>query len=147
MRDRLLPILIMAVLSVGLFACGGEGEEPQAETETVTEEVTETTEEPVEEPEEQPAEDAADADGEMTEEEMTAWVMEQCICPQCPSWIPEAAEKGEGGYCAVGRSECIVDEAGCICPDCPVTAEKDLRWGYYCTRGSAAELRDQEESE
>jgi hypothetical protein len=155
MRDRLLPVLIMAVLSVGLLACGGEGEEPQAgtETETVTEEVTEeTTEETAEEPAgettEEPAGEAAEtAEGEMTEEEMTAWVMEQCICPQCPSWIPEAAEKGEGGYCAVGESECIVEEVGCICPDCPVTAEKDLQWGYYCTRGSAAEMREEEASE
>ncbi|MBD3277693.1 MAG: DUF2769 domain-containing protein [Candidatus Aegiribacteria sp.] len=66
--------------------------------------------------------------------------MENCICPQCPSWIPEASEKGEGGYCATGMSQCIVEEAGCICPECPVTEEMDLEWGYYCTRGSAEEM-------
>lgn len=126
-----LPLLIVACVAAGFLAC--QGEEPQAEQQ-VEEQVGEQVEEQVEviEP-------------EMTEEEMVAWVMENCICPQCPSWIPEAAEKGEGGYCAVGISACIVDEAGCICPECPVTLEKGLMWGYYCTRGSAEEMMAQDE--
>jgi hypothetical protein len=76
----------------------------------------------------------------MTDEEKMAFVMDNCICPQCPSWVPEASGKGEGGYCLTGMSECIVIEAGCVCPDCPVTREMGLEWGYYCTRGSVEEM-------
>lgn len=123
-----LALLVVLFLLAGFMACG-EGE-PQAEP-VVEETVEEVIEEPVE---------TVVIDPEMTEDEMIADIMAKCICPQCPSWIPEAAEKGEGGYCAVGVSECIVVEAGCICPDCPVTAEKGLTWGYYCTRGSAEEM-------
>lgn len=110
------------VLVAGFLACGEE-----AQVEEQVAEVTEVEEVEVVEP-------------EMTEEEMIADIMAKCICPDCPSWIPEAVELGEGGYCAVGVSQCIVVEAGCICGDCPVTQEKGLMWGYYCTRGSAADM-------
>jgi hypothetical protein len=131
MNVRRVLLLLAVVLMPLTLACGGEDSQSDQQVEEVTgdvvEEVVETTA-PV-----------------MTEEEMMiADVMAKCICPQCPSWIPEAAEKGEGGYCAVGVSECIVDEVGCICPDCPVTAEKGLMWGYYCTRGSAEEMMNPE---
>lgn len=138
---RLLALMTVIVLGL-LTACGGgdtqadrteDPSEGQAGEETTVEVIEEIGETEVVYP-------------EMTEEEMTAWVMENCICPQCPSWIPEAAEKGEGGYCAVGMSECIVEEVGCICPDCPVTQAKGLEWGYYCTRGSAAEMMEDQES-
>ena len=122
-----LPLLIFACMVAVFLAC--QDEEPQVEQQV----------------EEQIGEQVEVIEPEMTEEEMIAWVMENCICPQCPSWIPEATEKGEGGYCAVGRSACIVEEAGCICPDCPVTLEKGLMWGYYCTRGSAEEMMAQDE--
>ena len=126
-----LPLLIVTCFAASFLACGGE--EPQAEQQ-VEEQI-----------EEQVVEQVEVIEPEMTEEEMIAWVMENCICPQCPSWIPEAAEKGEGGYCAVGRSACIVEEVGCVCPECPVTLEKGLLWGYYCTRGSAEEMMEQDE--
>ena len=130
-------MLIIAALALMLSAaCGGEEaaqDEPGADT--AQEESAEVAETPVEDTDVE-----AEDDGEMTEEDKLAYVMENCICPQCPSWIPEASEKGEGGYCATGMSECIVEEAGCVCPDCPVTEEMDLEWGYYCTRGSAEEM-------
>jgi hypothetical protein len=126
-----LSVMLVVLLLASLVACG---EEEAEEEQQAAEQVEEVEEEEVEV-----------VDPEMTEEEMVAWVMENCICPQCPSWIPEAAEKGEGGYCAVGISECIVDEMGCVCPECPVTLEKGLQWGYYCTRGSAEELMAQEQ--
>lgn len=124
-------LVLFVVIAVAAFmACGSEEvqADPQVEETVETADVTET---------------ADTINPEMTEEEMIAYVMENCICPECPSWIPEATELGEGGYCAVGVSECIVDEVGCICADCPVTLEKGLMWGYYCTRGSAAEMMDQ----
>lgn len=122
---KVLPWLIVAA-AAAFMACGEEEPAPVAET---PDEAPEVVNAPIEEV-------------EMTEEEKMAYVMENCICPQCPSWVPEASEKGEGGYCATGMSECIVDEVGCICPDCPVTAEMGLEWGYYCTRGSAAEMME-----
>ena len=123
MNLKNLVVLFAVILLAGFLACGED--QPQVEPDVDTEEVVELTE-PVEVP--------------MTDEEKMAYVMENCICPDCPSWIPEATEKGEGGYCATGASECIVLEAGCICGTCPVTAEIGLEWGYYCTRGSAEEM-------
>lgn len=74
------------------------------------------------------------------------YVLANCICKKCPSWVPACDEKGEkGGYCAVGKSACITKESGCICAECPVTKAMQLRWGYYCTKGSAQELMNQEE--
>ncbi len=140
MNWKTLPIWAAVILLAVFMACGNGEEQAEEAVEETGGAAGET----------QTAEQEAEVidteeETEMTEEEMTAWVMENCICPDCPSWVPEAAEKGEGGYCAVGMSECIVDEVGCICPDCPVTAEKGLEWGYYCTRGSAEVQRTAEQ--
>ena len=54
-------------------------------------------------------------------------------------------QKGADLFCLVGKSrECQQDELGCICPDCPVTAELDLKNTYYCTQGSEKEMRRSE---
>lgn len=99
-------------------------------------------------PEQQTEQPVQPAEQEMTEEQMIADIQAKCICARCPSWVPEAGEKGEkGGYCAVGKSGCITKEQGCICPECPVTREKGLKWGYYCTRGSAKEMMVKEAAE
>ncbi|UCG44471.1 MAG: DUF2769 domain-containing protein [candidate division WOR-3 bacterium] len=77
----------------------------------------------------------------MTEEQQLQFVKDNCICKTCPSWTPACDEKGEtGGFCAIGKTECITEEKGCVCPECPVTKKLDLKWGYYCTRGSAKEM-------
>ncbi len=138
MKLRNLIVLFAVVLLAGFLACGED--QPQVEPEDVdTDELVEVAE-PAE-----PVVTDMPVEVPMTDEEKMAYVMENCICPDCPSWIPEAAEKGEGGYCATGASECIVLEAGCVCPTCPVTAEMGLEWGYYCTRGSAEEMMNDEE--
>ena len=122
-------LVLLAVIAFAVFMACGE-QEPRAEVDETSDadvpEVINATIEPIE--------------AEMTDEEKMAFVMQNCICPQCPSWVPEASEKGEGGYCLTGISECIVIEAGCVCPDCPVTLEMGLEWGYYCTRGSVEEM-------
>ncbi|MBN2517388.1 MAG: DUF2769 domain-containing protein [Candidatus Altiarchaeota archaeon] len=61
-----------------------------------------------------------------------------CICPDCPSWV-ECREKG--AYCleAVGRSNCITKEEGCLCPACPLVEKLNLKYTYFCTRGSEKE--------
>jgi hypothetical protein len=76
---------------------------------------------------------------------MIADIQAKCICANCPSWTPACAEAGErGGYCSVGKSACITAEKGCICADCPITKEKGLKRGYYCTRGSDHEMQQME---
>lgn len=132
MDMKRIMVLMAVILAAVFMACGEEA--PAAEPADSAESVEPAepvdpidTDMPVEEP-------------MMTEEEKMAYVMENCICPQCPSWIPEASENGEGGYCATGMSQCNIQEVGCICSTCPVTAEMGLEWGYYCTRGSAAEM-------
>lgn len=70
----------------------------------------------------------------------------KCVCAKCPSYNDCAARKRELVYCLVGKSrECQLDELGCICPDCPVTFELDLKNTYHCTRGSEKEMRRPEQ--
>ncbi|WP_245312567.1 DUF2769 domain-containing protein [Methanohalophilus levihalophilus] len=71
-------------------------------------------------------------------EQKEEMVLSMCICSSCPSWV-ECDEKG--GYClpAIGKSNCITDESGCICGGCPVTEELRLKNVYFCTRGSEKE--------
>ena len=71
--------------------------------------------------------------GEM--EERKRFVLDHCICPDCPSWT----ECGEsGGFCfqTIGKSGCIKEENGCICGGCPVKERMNLKNLYFCTRGS-----------
>ncbi len=121
--SRVLVIFLAATFMAGAVMCGGgEAEAPVPPSETG-----------------QPAEP------EMTQEQKLEYVFANCVCAKCPSWTPECAEKGEkGGYCAVGKSECITEEKGCICGDCPVAEKLGLKWGYYCTRGSAEEMMEKE---
>jgi anaerobic selenocysteine-containing dehydrogenase len=81
------------------------------------------------------------AEPERTDEQKKEYVFTNCICGKCPSWL-ECGEKG--GFCLVGKSTCIKEKKGCICPDCPVTKKMDLKWGYHRTRGSAASMMEAE---
>ena len=58
-----------------------------------------------------------------------------CLCPECPSFVDC---KEEIAYCLApaGKSACIREEAGCLCPGCPVLEEEGFSHVYYCTRGS-----------
>jgi hypothetical protein len=108
----------IAVFALGLLGCGKKEEAaPAAEPEP-----------------EAPA---------MTEEEKKEYIMSNCICKKCPSYV-ECDE--DIGYCLVGKSKCIKEKKGCICPECPVTKKMDLKWGYYCTDGSAMEMMEAEKA-
>jgi hypothetical protein len=77
----------------------------------------------------------------MSPEEMEkkkVWVLDNCTCPQCPSWL-ECGEKG--GFCfpMIGKSGCIKEEKGCICGGCPVHDKLELKHLYFCTKGSEKE--------
>ena len=76
---------------------------------------------------------------EMTEEQKNAYVLSNCICKKCPSYV-ECGE--QAGYCLLGKSTCIEERKGCICSDCPVTKKMGLKWGYYCVAGSAKEIME-----
>ncbi len=58
-----------------------------------------------------------------------------CICTSCPTYV-ECAE--EWAFCLIesGKSKCIKDENGCICPGCPVQSKLGFSHEYYCTKGS-----------
>lgn len=81
---------------------------------------------------------------EMTEEQKREFVFTNCICKKCPSYV-ECGEKA--GFCLVGKSTCIKEKKGCICPDCPVTKKMNLKWGYYCIQGSAMEIMTAEKKQ
>lgn len=57
------------------------------------------------------------------------------FCGNCPTYQNTGEDRL--GFCATGKSDKIEEERGCLCGSCPVTEKMSLRWGYYCTRGSA----------
>ncbi|MGD0817041.1 MAG: DUF2769 domain-containing protein [Methanomassiliicoccales archaeon] len=66
----------------------------------------------------------------------------KCVCISCSSYNECAARKRELLFCLLGNSsDCNLDELGCICPNCPVAAELDLKNSYYCTQGSEKQMR------
>lgn len=73
----------------------------------------------------------------MTDQEKHDYVLKNCICARCPSWV-ECGE--EAGFCLTGKSRCITQKKGCICGECPVTKMMGLKWGYYCTMGDAKSM-------
>jgi len=56
-----------------------------------------------------------------------------CPCKQCPSYV----DCGELAFCVKGKSKCVKEERGCLCPGCPVQAKLGFSSVYYCTRGAA----------
>jgi len=71
-------------------------------------------------------------------EEMLPEVKEKCICKTCPTFV---AEEENVGFCHpfISKSEIIIEERGCNCPQCPVYKMKEMKNGYYCTRKSEME--------
>lgn len=114
-----LALSSIAFFALGLLGCGKKEETPAA----------------VETKPEAPA---------MTEDEKKEYVLSNCICRKCPSYVKCDEDVG---YCLVGKSNCIKEKKGCICPECPVTKKMELKWGYYCTDGSAMELMEAEKSQ
>ncbi len=67
---------------------------------------------------------------------------ELCICGDCPTYNDCARDNQELLYCTLSKSPmCITEEAGCICPACPITEQMGLKHEYFCTRGSEKEQR------
>ena len=57
-----------------------------------------------------------------------------CMCTLCPSFVDC---KEEIAFCLApsGKSICIAEENGCLCPGCPVLDKEGFQHVYYCTRG------------
>lgn len=80
--------------------------------------------------------------GNMSDEEMGRMVEEikavcQNYCGECPSYT--GTGETELAFCALGKSDRISEERGCMCSSCPVTAKMSLEWDYYCIKGSGRE--------
>lgn len=60
---------------------------------------------------------------------------ERCLCRMCPSYV-KCEEEIAFCLSAGGRSACITEEKGCLCPGCPVLDEMGFLHVYYCVRGS-----------
>jgi hypothetical protein len=63
---------------------------------------------------------------------------ELCNCRDCPT----ARESPLSGalFCARGKAEEAVLEAGCMCSFCPVAEKYGLELEYYCIRGLSSKL-------
>ena len=59
-------------------------------------------------------------------------------CGKCPSY--QGTGETALAFCMEGKSSMITAKKGCLCGQCPITKTMSLRWGYYCTDGSAADL-------
>jgi len=59
-------------------------------------------------------------------------------CGKCPSH--EGTGEESLAFCMVGKSSVITEKKACLCRQCPITKMMSLRWGYYCTDGTAMEL-------
>lgn len=77
--------------------------------------------------------------------------IQKCICLDCPTYNTCMKEKGEGLYCAKGKTDCkIDDEDECLCEQCPIDREYKLTTRldlmekmilkmnqFYCMKGPA----------
>lgn len=65
----------------------------------------------------------------------------ECLCKGCPSYF-DCGEKI--AYCVDdgGKSSCIKNRAGCVCPGCPVQAKMKYTDVYYCIDGSEKEIKN-----
>jgi hypothetical protein len=59
----------------------------------------------------------------------------QCMCRPCPTYI-KCEEEIAFCISTTGRSKCIKETKGCMCPSCPVQEKMGFKHVYYCTRGN-----------
>ncbi|HDZ18035.1 hypothetical protein LCGC14_1112860 [marine sediment metagenome] len=59
-------------------------------------------------------------------------------CGKCPSY--EGTGEDSLAFCMEGKSSLITEKKTCLCGQCPITKTMSLRWGQYCTDGSAMDL-------
>lgn len=55
----------------------------------------------------------------------------RCLCFRCPSYNDQCMSE-EGLYCAMGTSSCEISQEGCLCPQCSVHQQYELKGEYFC---------------
>lgn len=68
-------------------------------------------------------------------EKKLAYVLKNCKCKSCPTFVPGDAH---AGFCfpLIGTSAKIQKEKDCVCGTCAIYKEYELNHTYYCTRCS-----------
>ena len=62
--------------------------------------------------------------------------MMKCIFMKCPTYNMCMKDKMEGMFCSAGKSSCELKQTGCICTDCPLWTEYELKIAYHCVNGA-----------
>lgn len=61
----------------------------------------------------------------------------KCICENCPTYNDCTKEKKVKFFCFRGKTECDMDRQGCICGECPIASQYQLRDLYFCDTDAA----------
>lgn len=71
--------------------------------------------------------------------ELNEETMKECRCPDCPTYNSDSCpgDKDEKVFCSIGKTECTLEQRGCLCGDCEVFKSHDLKTGYFCIKGEA----------
>ncbi len=65
-----------------------------------------------------------------------------CMCPNCPTYTSCARSAEEKLFCSTGGSfRCIIEDKGCLCPECPVTDAMGLTHTRFCMNGDEFKQR------
>ena len=59
----------------------------------------------------------------------------KCICIKCPSHNKCMKFRLQKVFCAKGKASCKIEKLGCLCQQCPLTTEYNLKNLYYCITG------------
>jgi len=62
--------------------------------------------------------------------------MMKCICMKCPTYNMCMKYKMEGMFCSIGKSSCELNQTGCVCADCSLWTEYELKIAYHCVSGA-----------
>jgi len=62
----------------------------------------------------------------------------KCICKECPSYV-KCSESIT--FCFNGKSKCIKEKLGCLCPGCSVHKQMNFKEIYYCFIGKDKNIK------
>ena len=65
-----------------------------------------------------------------------------CICRNCSNYNQCNNENKEGLFCILGKSNCEVNRDQCICLQCPIHSNFQLKFDYFCARSSEQDQRN-----
>lgn len=78
--------------------------------------------------------------------------LKKCLCMRCPSYTAECKLRNlpynlyhmvenlkdtnhfEGMFCAFEKSSCIIKDKGCLCQDCTIHSQYQLKNNDYCIK-------------